>query len=191
MRLFGLWASLTTATTPDWDLAPPSVAPSAEEAGVLLAGQTVVRQDTNRGASRGVAMAFVRAPVDQVWEVVLGFDDYIYFLPYVTTCKAVPGGAEFELTTKGVVTYYTMSIADHRELGYVTFETRPVGWSPMSRSTGWWRVMPWEGGTLLMYSVDVATAWYLPKATHDKAAAIGLPKMVTMVAARSEKLAAG
>ena len=189
MRLFGLWASLTSATAPEWDLAPPSIAPSPEEAAALLAGETVVRQDTNRGASSGVAMALVRAPVDQVWEVVLGFDDYTVFLPYVTSSRAVPGGAEFELTTKGVVTSYSQRIGDHRDRGYVTFETRPVGWSPLSQSTGWWQVMTWEGGTLLMYSVDVATAWYLPKATHDKAAAVGLPKMVTLVAARSEKLA--
>ena len=191
MRLLSLLASLSSlsASVPQWDVAPPPVSPSSQEAAALLAGETVVRQDTARGGSRGVAMAFVSASPEQVWAVVLDFDRYVEFLPYVTASTAVAGGAELELTTKAVVTRYKQTVADHHAEGYVTFELRPVGWSPMRCSTGWWRVTRWEGGSLLMYSVDVATAWYLPKETHDKAAAIGLPKMVTLMAERAEKTA--
>lgn len=191
MKLVSLLASLSGANS-DWDLEPPVITPTTEEAAQLKAGATVVRQDTARGASSGVAMAWVEAPPEKVWAVILDFDAYVEFLPYVTSSKSTmtrsgQRGAELELTTKGYVTRYHQVIADHRSQGYLTFQMRPLGWSPLRTSSGWWRVTPWEGGSLVVYSVDVATAFYLPKSTHDKAAAVGLPRMVELVADRARK----
>ena len=189
MKLVSLLASLSGANS-EWDREPPAITPTTEEAARLKAGETVVRQDTARGASSGVAMAWVEVPPEKVWAVILDFDAYVEFLPYVTSSRSTVSrsgqrGAELELTTKGYVTRYHQSIADHRDRGYVTFKMQPLGWSPMRTSSGWWRVTPWEGGSLIVYSVDVATAFYVPKSTHDKAAAVGLPRMVELVAARA------
>ena len=184
MRLVGLLASLTGGS-PEWDRVPQAVEPTPTEARSLLAGETVVRQQTGKGASRGVAMAWVEAPPSAVWAVILDVERYVEFLPYVTASKLVDGGAELELTTKGYVTRYKQTTIDHSADGYVTFEMKPLGWSPMRSTAGWWRVSAWKGGTLVVYSVDVATAWYLPKSTHDRAAAIGLPRMVELVAERA------
>lgn len=197
MKLFSLISQVVLAQE-SWDIPPPNLEITSEERVLLEAGQVVYRSDLAREGSSGLSMVLVNTPAKDVWEVVLDFDSYVLFLPYVTASwselrEPLHAGVTrlrwgMELTTKGVVTRYAVEGRLHSPGGYMTWEMVPVGSSPMSRATGYWMSSAWDDGrTLLIYSVDVETAWWLPISVHRKAADRGLPATVALFGRRAEK----
>lgn len=199
--LAALLTRLAVAAEPVlWDEPAPALELTEAERARLDAGEVVWRADLNKGGSAGRSMVLVRASEDQVWDVILNPDDYVLFLPYVTASWAEPRGQDapqerlrwgMELTTKGVVTRYAVeSRATPAAVGRtMRWEMIPSGASPMSRATGYWMSLPWgDGRTLLVYAVDVETAWWLPVMIHQTAADRGLPTTVALFGRRAEKL---
>ncbi len=168
--------------------------PSAVELQQLEAGRVVVRSDTARGGSTGLSMRLVEATAEQIWAVVLDFDGYVDFLPYVTASWTESGPAELgpgryrwgmELTTRGVTTRYRVDCRGAE--GELDWTMRPVGASPMRSSTGSWRVLPWDAHrVLLVYVASVDTAWWVPPSLHRQAADRGLSGIVELVAQQAE-----
>lgn len=188
---------------PAWDLAPPTPDPTPEEIHLLLAGQTVYRHGQGQDASTGLSMALSRGASEAVWRVILDFDAYVKFLPYVTASwtearEPLEGGAQrllwgMELTTRGVITRYAVESRYFPARGLMRWAMTPRGASPMARAHGYWLTGPWvgeAGRTLVVYAADVATAWWLPGPIHRKAADKGLPLMVGLVSARAEQAGA-
>ncbi|MCP4809255.1 MAG: hypothetical protein GY913_12375 [Proteobacteria bacterium] len=166
-----------------------TVTPTPAERARLEAGQVVVRVDTARGGSNGLSMMVVEAAADEVWQVIIGFDAYVEFLPYVTasTLRSDSGdgryGYDIELTTRGIVTRYAGTAVHDGDT--LSWELQPVGVSPMRKSSGSWRVQDLDGRTLLIYRAEAETAWWLPSSVHRKAADAGLPTMVRLVGERA------
>ena len=170
--------------------------PSAQELRALEAGRVVVRSDTGRGGSSGLSMRLVEATAERIWQVVLDFDAYVDFLPYVTaswtegTPQSLGSGRYrwgMELTTRGVTTRYRVDC--HREdKGMLDWAMTPVGVSPMRGSTGSWQVLPWDQQrVLLVYVATVDTAWWVPPSVHRQAADRGLSGIVELVAQQAEE----
>ena len=164
------------------------VVPTSVERALLDGGEVVVRQDAARGGSSGLAMILVDAPAEDVWQVVLDYDAYVEFLPYVTASRLDTVEDDvttytIELTVKGLSTRYAGTA---KRLGdELAWELMPVGMSPMRTSRGSWRVQELEGKTLIVYRAEAETAWWLPTSVHRKAADAGLPTMVRLVAERA------
>lgn len=183
------WLLHLVLSTP---LASPE--PNAAELRALEAGRVVVRSDTGRGGSMGLSMRLVQASAERIWEVVLDFDGYVDFLPYVTASwtEGTPtqlGEGRYrwgmELTTRGVTTRY--SVDCRRAEGELDWTMSPVGASPMRSSTGSWRVVPWDAQrVLLVYVATVDTAWWVPPSVHRQAADRGLSGIVDLVAQQAE-----
>lgn len=199
--LAALLARLAVAAEPAlWEEPAPPLELTDAERARLDAGEVVWRADLNKGGSAGRSMVLVRASEEQVWDVILNPDDYVLFLPYVTASWAEPGGSDraqatlrwgMELTTKGVVTRYAVESRPAPSITGRTmrWEMIPSGASPMSRATGYWMSLPWgDGRVLLVYAVDVETAWWLPVMIHQTAADRGLPTTVALFGRRAEKL---
>lgn len=200
MKLLSFLAGAAHAQ--DWDTAPPEITLSAAELTQLEGGEVVIRQSHAERGSGGAAMALVDGTVQETWAAILDFDNYVRFLPYITaswtenTPRDAPENAlrwGLELTTKGVVTRYRVDCLLYSEQGYMAWEMRPTGYSPLAASQGWWRVEPWPGDpskTLMVYQVKVETAWWLPERVHRFAADQGLgttvEKMRRQVAFRRE-----
>jgi ribosome-associated toxin RatA of RatAB toxin-antitoxin module len=179
------------------DCGPHPVDLSEPERSALESGQVVYRKELGQDGSSGLSMVLVDAPPQQVWGVILDFDAYVEFLPYVTSSWTEPRRPEdspdlhhwgMELTTRGVVTRYAATTVMAPSGCDATWEMVPTGYSPMSKARGWWRTQPWgDGRTLLIYSADVETSWWLPSVVHQKAADRGLPAMVVLVGRRAER----
>lgn len=181
------------------DTAPPAIALSASEREALDRGDTVYRYERWNGIDGGVAARLVRAPVDVVWKHVLDYDRYVDFMPYVTGSSAdrryrdgdhVDYECSMELTTKGIVTRYTVRNHFHGDDGWMTFRMLPAGGNPLSEATGYWRVEPWDADptrTLVAYRIDIDTAWYVPGFLKRKAADRGLPTVARLIAKRAEQ----
>lgn len=187
-----------------WDLIPPTPDPTPEEIHQLLTGQTVYRHGQAHDASTGLSMALSRASSEAVWSVILDFDGYVRFLPYVSASwvesrEQLEGGMVrtlwgMELTTRGVVTRYSVESRYVPGARLMRWEMVPRGASPMARAHGYWTTGPWvgeAGRTLVVYGADVATAWWLPGPIHRKAADKGLPQIVGLVSARAEQARSG
>lgn len=190
MRIASFLMGIASASTVDQP--PPALELQDAELEALQEGQVVTRQELARGGSAGLAMMLVDATPDHVWDVILDVDRYVEFLPYVTSSWLVsddPAALKWgmELTTKGVVTRFNASGVLHRDEGYLAWEMRPVGSSPLRASRGWWRVETVDSRTLLVYQADVQTAWWIPTRTHQKAASRGLPTLVSLMAARAAR----
>ena len=168
--------------------------PSVAELEQLEAGRVVVRSDTARGGSTGLSMRLVAAAPERIWAVVLDFDGYADFLPYVTASwtearpeQLGPGRYRWgmELTTRGVTTRY--SVDCRQAEGELDWTMSPVGVSPMRGSSGSWRVLPWDAQrVLLVYLASVDTAWWVPPSVHRQAADRGLSGIVELVAQQAE-----
>lgn len=174
---------------------PPDLALTEDERIRLVAGETVVRSEHVASTSSGMAMRLVPVDEAQVWDVILDFDHYVQFLPYVTASAALPPdsqgrlGYRLELTTKGVVTRFetrcTRDLPDRMQ-----WEMTPIGYSGVEAARGWWHTQSWtEGSTLLIYVADVDAAWWVPDRVHRKAADRGLDTMVELVGRQAVKRA--
>lgn len=191
MKLLSFLAGAAHAQ--EWDQTPPELVLDAQERSALEAGEMVVRQGHEDRGSMGTAMVLVDGTVEESWAAILDFDNYVRFLPYITaswsesTDRSAPDNAlrwGVELTTKGVVTRYRVDCLMHSEQGYMAWEMRPVGYSPLAASHGWWRVESWADDpskTLMIYQVRVETAWWLPERVHRLAADQGLGTMVSQM----------
>lgn len=165
-----------------------AVVPTASERAALDAGEVVVRADTRRGGSSGLSMMLLDVPPETVWDVILGFDAYVEFLPYITASSLESSSEDryaytIELTVKGLTTRYAGTA--ERSGDELAWALEPIGASPMRRSSGTWRVQELEGRSLLVYSAEAETAWWLPTSMHRKAADAGLPTMVRLVGRRA------
>lgn len=191
MKLLSFLAGAAHAQ--EWDQAPPELILDAQERASLESGEMVVRQGHEERGSVGTAMALVDGSVEESWAAILDFDNYVRFLPYITASwtESTERGAQdnalrwgVELTTKGVVTRYRVDCLLHSEQGYMAWEMRPTGYSPLAASHGWWRVESWADDpskTLMVYQVRVETAWWLPERVHRLAADQGLGTMVSQM----------
>lgn len=191
MKLLSFLAGAAHAQ--EWDQTPPELILNAQERASLESGEMVVRQGHEERGSMGTAMVLVDGTVEESWAAILDFDNYVRFLPYITaswseaTERSAPENAlrwGVELTTKGVVTRYRVDCLLHSEQGYMAWEMRPTGYSPLAASHGWWRVSSWEDDpskTLMVYQVRVETAWWLPERVHRLAADQGLGTMVSQM----------
>jgi ribosome-associated toxin RatA of RatAB toxin-antitoxin module len=176
--------------------APPGF--DDDEVARLATGETVYRYEVVDGRDGGIAARLVQASADDLWHEILDYDAYVEYLPYVTassTEAAYPEEAghvvesSIQLTTRGRVTTYRVRNAWHPDQGYLDFVM--TGRGPVKGGTGWWRVDPWptDGRMLLVYRVELVTAWWVPWFTKRMAARRGLPTVVQLVGERAEGLA--
>ncbi|MED5373119.1 MAG: SRPBCC family protein [Myxococcota bacterium] len=191
MKFLSLLAGAAQAQS--WNEPPPALDLSAAEISALESGEVIVRQAHEERGSTGSSAALVDGTPQEFWDVVLDFDSYVRFLPYVTqswTDDPAPGSPSnalrwgMELTTKGVVTRYRIDCLLYDEQDYMVWEMRPTGYSPLAASRGWWRVEPWPADptkTLVVYQVQVETAWWLPERVHKYAADMGLETTVSQM----------
>jgi ribosome-associated toxin RatA of RatAB toxin-antitoxin module len=174
---------------------PPIATFAADESAALARGELIVTVDSGQG---GFAAIVVDAPIDEVWAQVVDFDRYVDFLPYVTashTDRVDEAGdhttidCSLELTTRGVVTRYSVRNAWYRDQGWMAFAMLPGPGNPLDAATGWWRVAPLPDDprrTLLMYSIDVNAAWWVPGFIRAKATDRAVPTVAKLIARRAE-----
>lgn len=180
-------------------VAPPAFAFDETERATLDDGGTVHRYERWNDIDGGVAAIVVDAPEDVVWKHILDYDRYVKFMPYVTAStldETTPGADQtvydcsMELTTKGIVTRYTVRNVHVAPQGYMTFTMLPLAGNPLREATGYWRVEPWQDDptrTVMAYRIDIDTAWYVPAFVKNKAADRGLPTVAALIAKQAEK----
>lgn len=171
---------------------PPPLAFTETERAHLDAGAIVFRAE--EGSELSLAAVVLDASPDAIWDAVLGFDQYVDFLPYVT--KSIQTGtwtvdehqvidAEFELTTRGVVTRYDIRHAVWRDRGYALFHLLPNSPGPLSEVNGVWRVEQWsDGRQLLSATIDARANWFIPAFIRTKATDRALPTAVKLIGRR-------
>ena len=160
-----IWMSVAlagsmTTTKP----APVPLAAGDEER--LLAGEAVLRQSQTSGdAGHAVAVQYVNAPSELVWDVLLDYDKYPQRIDgcektdvyeqvgddwYVWFEVSLPLGITSEYATKNTI---------HRDDGWMAWELDPRRDSPVNVNTGYWLVTE-VSPTLTR--LDYATAMEIP-----------------------------
>ena len=189
-----LLVATVLATRSGWDVVPDRPLPSDDELERLRAGEAVYRSSLERGLSTGLAFAVAEASVDEVWSHVLDFDEYVKFMPYVTSSETTSVQGDWhtwqmELTTMGVVTRYTVENHRYPDPEVLTWTMTPRGGTPLLGASGWWWLEPLEADpsrTLIVYATSVEVSWWVPMYIHDKAAR-RLPTMVELIRDRAER----
>ena len=209
------WLLLSAALMADPDLVPPDPSWEVEidplssqsrtnwsptERATLDRGEAVSRHWTDtRGRAHGMSAIIVNAPTATVWKVIVDFDAYVQFFPYVTASYTTRWEEEpdythilsgYQLTTMGVNTRYRLDNRWYADKGVMLFNVVPEGSGPISTGDGWWRVSTWGASqSLLEYSVDMAMQWWVPSMLERKAAG-RLPTVVRVTKRRAETASA-
>lgn len=166
------------------------------ERAALDRGEAVSRHwSDSKGRARGMSAVVVQAPSEALWKVIVDFDAYVEFFPYVTASYLTRWEeardhthilAGYQLTTMGVTTRYRLDNRWYPDKGVMVFDVVPEGTGPISAGDGWWRVSPWGAGQVLLeYSVDMAMQWWVPSMLERKAAS-RLPTVVRLTKRRAE-----
>ena len=179
------------------EIEPPMVAVDADLRASLDAGELYT---TIREGEGGLGMIVANAPPSAVWSVIVDFDRYVDFLPYVTgsSVDARTDAADhsvidctMELTTKGFVTRYTVRNTWWTDAGWMGFVMLPQPGNPLRQATGYWRVEAWNGDpnrSLVTYQVDATADWWVPAFVRSKATDNAVPRVIKLVAKRAEGL---
>lgn len=173
---------------------------TSTERAALDRGEAVSRHwSDSKGRAKGMSAVVVNTSADALWRVIVDFDAYVEFFPYVTASYTTRWEeaadhthilAGYQLTTMGVNTRYRLDNRWYPDRGVLMFEVLPEGSGPISTGAGWWRVSPWsKGSVLLEYSVDMATQWWVPSVLERKAAS-RLPTVVRTTKRRAETTSA-
>ncbi len=165
----------------------------------LLSGGGTVFRHGEGNTDTGLAAVVVDAPAELIWQQITDFDAYVRFLPYITDSRRVEvarGGrcqvmdADFQITTKGVVTRYQVRHWWYRERGYMPFRmvTNESG-GAVRGGQGFWQISRWDrdwSKNLLLYEVRLETSRLVPRFIKKLAANRGLPTAATLMARRAE-----
>ena len=105
--------------------------------------QTIADGDSDGG--RGVAIQYVNAPAETVWDTILAYDRYPDWVDNVVTCSVYKKDAnqlyvEMISSIWGVkIGLYTINDI-HKEQGYMTWALDPARTSDAADMVGYWRV---------------------------------------------------
>jgi ribosome-associated toxin RatA of RatAB toxin-antitoxin module len=207
--LFTMWTlipvivGLAQAESPSLETpADPRSAPAAlaawnaEEEAALERGEPIFQTWRDlEGRQWGVSRVRVDASKPSLWELILNVDDYVRFLPYVTAssvetreedgeCEAI--NARFSITTLRVTTQYRQTLRYCATQDTAIFWFKQGGLNAIEGAAGWWRVIETDDQLELEYAIAVETYWWLPKRMEEKAAKLGLPRIVREIKDEAE-----
>ena len=174
---------------------PETVDFTVEEWDQLRGQEVVWRYERLKGHDLGVAARLTQASAHEVWSQIIGFDDWVAFLPYVThsSVKKVHSqmghpvvDARFALTVKGITTWHEIRHHAFPHDGYLAFHLLETTRSALKGTMGYWTVDEQAEGTLVTFRVDMSPAWYVPGGIRKKAARVGLPRLLRLMVERAE-----
>ena len=152
----------------------------------------------NDGRIWGLSRIRVEAPKDVVWKLILNVDDYVRFLPYVTSssvdgrtkdgeCERID--AEFAITTLRITTQYRQTIehCPNEDTAKFWFEQGRI--NAIEGAVGWWRVIEGNEALEIEYAIAAETYWWVPDKLEEKAATLGLPRIVREIRDEAQKTA--
>jgi len=182
-----------------WTAQPPMAMPefTAEEWEELREGKPLTRNETfnnseGKRAGRGVSYILIHAAPPKIWEQILDYDRYAEFYPHVKECKLYrkEGDQYFSRFTLSVfgfidITYHVRHV--HRpEKDNMTWELDRSRENEFKDTTGFWKIWPVEGGSLLAYSVYVDSGRSIPGFIEEMATGYGLRKVTSAMKRRVE-----
>lgn len=151
----------------------PSAAPSADERARLARGEVVYRVGAPPrdgaevpGARGAVAFVRVPAPPEAVWTILVRPRRYPEIFPGLRSVDVLEQSADaWLLRTEGKVGPFTFSYhtryrlhPDERTIVWRLDTTRDN--DVFDDNWGWWRLVPEEGGTLVVYAIgSVPSSW--------------------------------
>jgi ribosome-associated toxin RatA of RatAB toxin-antitoxin module len=177
--------------------APARIEIPADDLTRLRDGELIVHLNEGSG---GTGMMVSDAPVAAVWRVIVDYDHYVDFLPYVTGSRVDSHeyhddheqvDSTIELTTRGIVTEYSIRNEVWKDAGWMGFVMLPKPGNPLKDVIGWWRVEEFDGAadrTLVTYSIDATADWWVPAWVRNRATDNAVPRTTRLVAERAEKL---
>ena len=161
-------------------------------------GETIYRVRRAGRHTHAFAAVAVEANRETIWREVLNYDAYARRMPYVTRSSrdltvVTPAHTEvlctMEVTVRGIATTYRVRNLWYPSADLILFQMEPNGWSALEAASGVWRVEPYQQDkSLLTYSLDLTTAWYVPSTLRDRAAR-GLPRVARAIARAAEAAA--
>lgn len=141
-----IWMSVALAGSMATSKPTPVALGSGDEA-KLLAGEAVLRQaQTSGDAGHAVAVQYVNAPAEIVWDVLLDYDAYPQ---RVDGCEQTDVYEKvgndwyvwFEVSLPlGITSEYATKNSIHRDDGWMAWELDPRRDSPVNVNTGYWLV---------------------------------------------------
>jgi polyketide cyclase/dehydrase/lipid transport protein len=144
---------------------PPALSPNQESR--LAAGEVVVLDtlppDASESARGGTAVAFLRAPPDRVWPILVDYRGHPRYYPRVISAEPVEVDAQHALVRYEVGVgpfsfgFYMIKYPDpvrrridwHLDVSHANNFFR--------ENTGYWQVDPADGGSLVTYAIAVRT----------------------------------
>ncbi len=175
------------AATTHADETIPSSPPAftADERAKLDAGDPVMREERfndAKGQRAGRAVAYIRVNAEptKIWDVILDFDRYAEFYPNLS--ESVQTGhtgdeyhVKFLLNVLGLLKLrYHVIHTRMPEENAMTWKMDQAKKNDFKETTGFWKVWPEGGSSLVCYSVYIEAGRGVPKFAEDFADKLGL-----------------
>ena len=142
---------------------PAAIALTDAEKGLLAQGQVVQRQSQGDAGGIGVAVQYIFAPPDAVWDAILGYDKYPDRVKNVASCSVYQrDGNNWYVDMQNSVfgIKFGLYTVNHifRDQGYMTWELDYSRKSDVDDMTGYWLVEELQAEppiTRLQYSTEM------------------------------------
>jgi ribosome-associated toxin RatA of RatAB toxin-antitoxin module len=125
--------------------APAAVTLTAAEKGKLAQGGVVQRQSRGSDGGSGVAVQYIFAPADAVWDAILDYDRYPDRVDNVVSCSVYRrSGSDWYVDMQSSVLGFRFGLYTvnhiHRQQGYMAWELDYTRTSDVGDMIGYWRV---------------------------------------------------
>jgi len=187
---------LLIATMPGVTAAAPSLAP--DESARLQRGEIVFRgevppRDGRRIGTGGTALVLIRAPAEEVWQILTDFERYGGFFPRVRKSEVVEQMAnrtlvQFDLQVGPFSFRFFVNNFARRQEHLLWWRLDPRRENDLFRDTwGYWKLDPVPEGVLVTYAMGSLT--YLPAFLTRGAEQDGVVQTARALKARAEETA--
>ena len=146
-----------------WSGAPAKINLTAAELKQLDAGDRIERHTTSKDGGSGVAVQYIQASPDTIWQTILSYNRYKDWVKNVDSCTVYKRQGDdlyvdMQISVLGFSSgIYTRNTVKQAE-GYMTWSLDYSRKSDVDDLIGYWRVTPlegWEGWSKLEYSTQM------------------------------------
>lgn len=171
------------------NLTPANLA-KLEAGEVILLDQTYTDAE-GKTRGKGLAIVLIDKPPEEVWKYIPQFDSYKEFMPRMVASKiylneAGKIGAEYTLKVAFKTIVYSCMHYLENDKFMLRWELDAARKNDIASTTGWWKIKPYKGKSIVAYTVAVDTGIAVPKVIQDYLTKRDLPNVVRAMKKRVE-----